>query len=68
MADAIRSTREFVGDVQDEMKKVTWPDVPQLKSSTFVILVFVVVIALTIFAMDFVVTGALQLLRSLLGG
>ena len=68
MADAIRSTREFVGDVQDEMKKVTWPDVPQLKNSTFVIVVFVLVVSVTIFAMDFVVRGALDLLRSLLGG
>ena len=68
MADAIRSTREFVGDVQDEMKKVTWPDAPQLKSSTGVILIFLVVVAVTIFVMDFVVSGALQLLRSLLGG
>jgi len=68
MADAIRSTRDFVGDVQDEMKKVTWPDWPQLKNSTFVIVVFVFVVSVTIFAMDFLVSGALQLLRSLLGG
>ena len=68
MADTMRTVRDFGADVQDEMKKVTWPDVPQLKNSTFVIVVFVVVVALTIFAMDFVVSGALQLLRSLLGG
>ncbi len=68
MADAIRSTRDFVGDVQDEMKKVTWPDWPQLKNSTFVILIFVLVVSVTVFAMDFLVSGALNLLRSLLGG
>ena len=68
MADAIRSTRDFVGDVQDEMKKVTWPDWPQLKNSTFVIIVFVMVVSVTVFVMDFLVSGALQLLRSLLGG
>ena len=68
MADTIRSTREFVGDVQDEMKKVTWPDAPQLKNSTFVILVFVLIVSLTVFVMDFLVSSALQLLRSLLGG
>ncbi len=68
MADAIRSTREFSGDVQDEMRKVTWPDVPQLKNSTFVILVFVIVVAITIFVMDFLIRGGLQLLRSVLGG
>jgi preprotein translocase SecE subunit len=68
MAEVIRSTRQFVDDVQDEMRKVTWPDAPQLKNSTFVILVFVVVVAVTIFAMDFVLSGALQMLTSILGG
>jgi preprotein translocase subunit SecE len=68
MADTIRSGRDFVADVQTEMKKVTWPDWPQLKNSTFVILVFVVVVALIIFAMDFVVNQALEVVRSVLGG
>ena len=68
MADTIRSARDFTGDVQDEMRKVTWPDWPQLKNSTFVVLVFVVVVTLSVFFMDFVVSGALQLLRTLLGG
>ncbi len=69
MADnAIRGTREFLTDVQDEMRKVTWPDWPQLKNSTFVIIVFVIVLALVIFAMDFVVAGALNVVRSLFGG
>jgi preprotein translocase subunit SecE len=68
MADTIRSTRDFITDVQTEMKKVTWPDWPQLKNSTFVILVFLVVVALIIFAMDFVVNRGLEMLRSILGG
>jgi preprotein translocase subunit SecE len=68
MADTIRSTRDFITDVQTEMKKVTWPDWPQLKNSTFVILVFVVVVALIIFAMDFVVNRGLEMVRSILGG
>jgi preprotein translocase subunit SecE len=68
MADTIRSARDFVGDVQTEMKKVTWPDAPQLKNSTFIILVFVAVVALIIFGMDFVVNQGLEILRSVLGG
>jgi len=68
MADTIRSARDFMTDVQTEMKKVTWPDWPQLKNSTFVILIFVVVVALIIFAMDFMVNRGLEVLRSLLGG
>jgi preprotein translocase subunit SecE len=68
MADTIRNAREFVGDVQTEMQKVTWPDWPQLKNSTYIIIVFVTVVAILIFAMDFVVNNALELLRSILGG
>lgn len=68
MADTFRNAVDFVGDVQTEMEKVTWPDWPQLKNSTYVIIVFVVVVALLIFGMDFLVNNALELLRSILGG
>jgi preprotein translocase subunit SecE len=68
MADTIRNARDFIGDVQTEMQKVTWPDWPQLKNSTYVVIVFVTVVALIIFGMDFLVNNALELLRSVLGG
>ena len=68
MADSLRTARDFISDVRTEMQKVTWPDWPQLKNSTYVIIIFVTVVALLIFAMDFVVNNALELLRSLLGG
>jgi preprotein translocase subunit SecE len=68
MADSIRNAREFLGDVQTEMQKVTWPDWPQLKNSTYIIIVFVTVVALIIFGMDFVVNNALEMLRGILGG
>jgi len=68
MADSIRNAREFLGDVQTEMQKVTWPDWPQLKNSTYIIIVFVTVVALIIFSMDFVVNNALEMLRGILGG
>lgn len=68
MADGIRSARDFAGDVRTEMEKVTWPDRAQLKNSTFVILVFVVVLTLIIFGLDFLLNNGLNLLRSVLGG
>ena len=68
MADTVNTTRDFIEGVQDQMKKVTWPDWPQLQNSTFVIIVFVVVLAATIFVMDLVVTGVLDVVRSLVGG
>ena len=68
MADTLRSVRDFLGDVQIEMQKVTWPDWPQLKNSTFVIVVFVAVLAFVIFLMDFLSLNLVRLLTSILGG
>ena len=61
-------TRDFVGEVSDEMKKVTWPDWPQLKSATLVIIVFVLIVAAIIWGMDQIVNlviGPRGLLMSL---
>jgi preprotein translocase subunit SecE len=68
MADRLRTTRDFAVNVREEMQKVTWPDWPQLKNSTFVIVVFVAVLALVIFVMDFLSSRLLELLTSVLGG
>ena len=49
-----RDTVVFVGEVQAEVKKVTWPDRQQLKNATLVIIGFVLVMALIIGLMDVV--------------
>jgi preprotein translocase subunit SecE len=68
MADTLRNARDFFTDVQAEVQKVTWPDWPQLKNSTYVILIFVVVVALLVFSIDMVVNYTLEMLRGILGG
>jgi preprotein translocase subunit SecE len=66
MADTTRtSAREFLGDVKEQVQKITWPDQEQLKSSTGVILAFLAIVALIIFGMDMVVRTVLELIRSL---
>ncbi len=49
-----RQTAGFVGEVRAEVKKVTWPDRPQLKNATLVIIGFVLVMAFVIGLMDIV--------------
>lgn len=56
----VAKTREFTVEMVDELKKVTWPDWPQLKNATFVILVFVIIVSLIIFAMDASVRGIIN--------
>ena len=60
MANLVTRTREFTLEVTDELKKVTWPDWPQLKSATLVILVFVFIVAAIIWVMDLGVRGVIS--------
>jgi preprotein translocase subunit SecE len=49
----------FIRGVNAEMKKVTWPDLPQVRSATISIIIFVLLLALMITIMDFVLQGIL---------
>jgi len=49
----------FYNGVMTELRKVTWPDLPQVRSATIAIVIFVLVIALAITALDFVLQGLL---------
>jgi preprotein translocase subunit SecE len=65
MASIIVRTRDFTTEVVDEIKKVTWPDWPQLRQSTFVILIFVVVVAAIIWLMDLSVRTVINIIMDL---
>lgn len=58
----------FYHGVVAELKRVTWPDFPQVRSATIAIIVFVLIIALLITALDFVLSGVfVKLIPSLFG-
>ena len=65
MASIVERTRSFTTDVVEEIRKVTWPDWPQLKNSTLVVIVFVVIVSLIIFLMDFTVRNILGFIMNL---
>ncbi|MGH7447156.1 MAG: preprotein translocase subunit SecE [Longimicrobiales bacterium] len=65
MAAIITRTRDFFGEVVEELKKVTWPDVAQLKSATLVIIVFVLIVSAIIWAMDLTVSGIMDVIMSI---
>jgi preprotein translocase subunit SecE len=50
--EIVTKSRLFVTEVSDEMKKVTWPDFPQLRNATWVIILFVFIVSLIILLMD----------------
>jgi len=49
----------FYHGVIAEMKKVTWPDLPQVRSATIAIIIFVLVLGLFITIMDTALSGIL---------
>jgi len=68
MPTALVKTRDFLTETVDEIKKVTWPDWAQLKSATFVILVFILIVSFIIWLMDVSVRGILDFILGLFAG
>jgi preprotein translocase subunit SecE len=62
---ALTRTREFVSETWEELKKVTWPDFPQLKNATLVIIVFVIIVAIVIWLMDISVRSIINFIMGL---
>ncbi|HEY0304399.1 MAG TPA: preprotein translocase subunit SecE [Longimicrobiales bacterium] len=63
--NALVRSKDFVNEVLEELKKVTWPDFPQLKNATLVIIVFVIIVALIIWIMDMSVRGIINMILGL---
>jgi preprotein translocase subunit SecE len=59
----------FYHGVMAEMRKVTWPDIPQVRSATISIIIFVLLLGLVITILDFVLQGVLiKMIPSLFAG
>ena len=50
---------EWLRGVRTEMRKVTWPDFPQVRSATIAIIIFVLVLGLVITILDAILQGIL---------
>ncbi len=66
---AIRGIPSFYQAVMAEMKKVTWPELPDVRRATIAIIAFVLLLGLFIWVMDQVLSGIIvKLIPSLFGG
>ena len=54
--------RRFAKDVRGELKRVSWPDRDQLRQSTAVVLIIVLVLAVYVAAVDFVFQNLVRLI------
>ncbi|MFQ5679885.1 MAG: preprotein translocase subunit SecE [Gemmatimonadota bacterium] len=68
MAGIVKKTQQFAEQVQVEMRRVTWPDREQLRNATVVILIFSIVLAIIIGAMDAVFSWFIRMIVRLFGG
>ena len=55
----VAQTVDFLQEVRNEMRKITWPDRAQLRQATIAIMVFVLVIAGFIAILDVILQGVL---------
>ena len=58
----LAGSRRFVRDVRGELRRVSWPDRDQLRQSTAVVLIIVVVLAVYVAAVDFVFQNLVRLI------
>lgn len=65
---SIGATQQFITEVVDELKKVTWPDWPQLKNATLVVLAFVALVILIIWLMDISIRTVLDIILGAFAG
>jgi preprotein translocase subunit SecE len=67
IGEKISATRDFVEECWDELGKVTWPDRDQLRSSTLVVIAFVILISGIIWMMDVASRSVIGFIMGLFG-
>jgi preprotein translocase subunit SecE len=54
----------YLGEVQTEFKKISWPDRNELMDSTTVVITFIVILAVVVAVFDKVILFFLQLMHA----
>ena len=67
MANQLKRASEFIEESWDELQRVTWPDWPQLKNATLVVIAFCILAALIIWVMDIVSRFVIELVMGIFG-
>ena len=58
----IKKTKNFLDDVQFEMKKVSWPTFDELRGAVYVVLTLSLLFAVFLFVVDLVLNRVLSIL------
>ncbi len=60
MANPVRKLASFFVDARQELKKVSWPTLDELRDSTIVVIVSIVLLAAFIGAVDFLLSKVIE--------
>ncbi len=63
----IQASKTFLEESAIELRKVTWPDYPQLKNATLVVLFFVFLVSAIIWLMDISVRAVVNAIMGIFG-
>lgn len=64
---SIKRAAEFIEESWIELQRVTWPDWPQLKNATLVVVVFCILVAGVIWIMDIASRFVIDLIMGVFG-
>ena len=67
VAGKIQASKTFLEESSGELRTVTWPDYPQLKNATLVVLFFVFLVSAIIWLMDITVRTVVQAIMGIFG-
>ena len=67
VAGKIQASKTFLEESANELRKVTWPDYPQLKNATLVVLFFVFLVSAIIWLMDILVRAVVNTIMGIFG-
>ena len=67
VAGRIQASKTFLEESAVELRKVTWPDYPQLKNATLVVLFFVFLVSAIIWLMDISVRAVVNAIMRIFG-
>lgn len=63
----LKRATEFVEESWEELQRVTWPDWPQLKNATIVVIIFCILVAMVIWVMDIASRFVIDLVMGIFG-
>ncbi|MDD2598182.1 MAG: preprotein translocase subunit SecE [Kiritimatiellae bacterium] len=64
LKSAVQRLGGYLGEVGVEFKKVSWPDRQELVDSTYVVISFIVILAVVVLCCDKVIQFVLQLIHT----